>query len=262
MKKGATPPDIWNEGSKPQDSIPEILDDLPTKVEDLKTTPSPITHQMKYSLAGLKADFPTAKDLEQFVFDETNVALKLKGIDPEYKYAVALAVLKGEDIDPLYVTGDNPYLDNTELIPEDPLKPIPARDPRLPQEEPMSIFHDFTMPHPDLEMRALDAKVICMFKAYASGAVSYEIMGPLEKHAQGEKLDKYGRSRPEKFIWIDPRTGEQAIRYANGEYTPMGRRLRTLMESKRVNRNQSFWTTWIDRDFTQFNQGALENPWG
>lgn len=263
MKKDTTKHDVWNETPEEETTTPQPSPEAPApeKVEDLKTKPSPITKKLKFSIAGLKADFPTAKELEQFVFDETNVALRLKGIDPDYKYTIALAVLNGEDIEQDYLTTDNPYVDNTELIPEDPLKPIPLRDPRLPNENAMNVYHDFSVPHPDLEMRAVDAKVVCMFKTYANGAISYEILGPLEKHAVGERLDKYGRSRPEKFEWIDPRTGEQAVRLANGEYTKMGRRLRTLMESKKVNRDQSVWSVWIDRNFTAFNQDAIENPW-
>ena len=260
MKKTNTPKtDVWNE--EPLDTVdPEILQDEPETVEDLIPATAPRV-KMDYSLAGLKEDFPAAKELEQFVFDVTQVSLKLKGIDPEKKYSIALAVLNGDDVDAKYITGANPYLDNTDLIPEDPIKPIPQRDPRLPKEEPMSMYHDFNVPHPDTDMRALDAKVVCMFRTYANGTISYEILGPLEKHAEGEKLDKYGRSRPEKFVWVDPRTGEQAVRYANGEYTRMGQRLRTLMESKRVNKNQSVWSVWVDRSFTAFNQGSIDNPW-
>jgi hypothetical protein len=262
MKKTTKPEvDVWNdvadETPPPYAVEPEILDDVEVvaTVDDLKPP------RLEFSLAGLKSDFPTALELEKFVFDETHVSLKLKGIDPEKKYEIAMAVLNGDDIDPRYITGTNPYVDNNDLIPEDPLKPIPRRDPRLPNKPPMNIFHDFAIPHPDKNMRALDGKVICMFKTYDDGSISYEIMGPLEKQTYGEKVDKYGRPRPEKYIWIDPRTGEQGVRYANGEYTSMGKRLRTLMESKRVNRTQSFWSTWIDRDFTQFNQGAIDNPW-
>jgi hypothetical protein len=266
MKKEKQPQvDVWND-TAPQDekvyeaAEPEVLEDEPVKtdvvsVADLK--PQPI----EYSLEGLKADFPTATELEKFVFDETRVALKLKGISPERKYEIALAVLHNEDIDPRYITGSNPYVDNNDLIPEDPIKPIPKRDPRLPNDsEVMSVF-DMAVPHPDYNMRAVDAKVVCQFKTYRDGSISYEIMGPLEKQSFGEKVDKYGRPRPEKYVWIDPRTGEQAVRYSDGTFTRMGQRLRTLMESKRVNKTQSFWSVWIDRDFVQFNQGAIENPW-
>ena len=256
--------DVWNDDVTPQEETaapvaPEF--DEPAELAEIASVDALKPAKIEYSLAGLKMDFPTSRDLEQFVFDETRVSLKLKGIDPEKKYEVALAVLNGEDVDVRYITGANPYVDNKELIPEDPIKPIPKRDPKLPNMAPMSIFHDFAVPHPNKDMRAVDGKVVCQFKKYEDGSISYEIMGPLEKQSYGEKLDKYGRSRPEKFVWIDPRTGEQAVRYADGTYTRMGQRLRTLMESRKVNRNQSFWTTWIDRDFVQFNQGAIDNPW-
>ena len=143
---------------------------------------------------------PISNDLEKFVFDETNVSLKLKGIDPGKKYEIALAVLRNEDIDPRYLTNSNPYVSNDDLIPEDPIKPIPKRDPRLPTDsEVMSVFHDMSVPHPDYNMRAVDAKVVCQFKTYRDGSISYEIMGPLEKQSYGEKVDKYGRPRPEKY---------------------------------------------------------------
>ena len=271
MKKQLTPQtDVWNETSETPTNTPEILDDdympvpepveLPESVDELKPI-SPTSHAMEYSIAGLKEDFPTAKDLEQFVFDETRVSLKLKGIDPAKKYEIAFAVLTGKDIDPKYITGVNPYIENNELIPEDPLKDIPKRDPKLPSETFMSVYLDMNVPHPDKEMRALGAKVHCRFMTYPSGAISYEITGPLEKHSHGEKLDKYGRSRPEKFVWVDPRTGEQGIRYSDGTYTRMGQKLRTLMEARRVNKQQTVWSIWIDRSFTQFNKGAIENPW-
>lgn len=272
MKKTSKPAvDPWNETAE-SEVIPttEQLVDVPivdeedhsvNRVEDLIPPEAQQPSTSDYSIEGLKADFPLSKELEQFVFDERGVSLKLKGIDPAKKYDIALAVLLNQTVDAKYITGANPYVDNTEIIPEDPIKPIPLKDTKLPNEEPMSIYHDMNVPHPDAEMRAQDAKVKCMFKTYSDGSISYEILGPLEKHAQGEKLDKYGRSRPEKFVWVDPRTGEQAIRYANGQYTRMGQRLRTLMESRKINRNQSVWSVFIDRNFTTFNRDAIENPW-
>ena len=261
MKKETTPTttdDVWTDAESTLVTLP--LEPEPISVDDLKPT-LPTTRAMEYSIAGLREDFPTAKELEQFIFDETRVALKLKGIDPAKKYEIAFAILTGADVDPKYITGVNPYLDNNELIPEDPLKEIPSRDPKLPSEAAMSVYLDMNVPHPDKEMRALGAKVHCRFMTYPSGAISYEITGPLEKHSFGEKLDKYGRSRPEKLFWVDPRTGEQAIRYSDGSYTKAGQRLRTLMESRRVNKQQSVWNIWIDRSFTQFHAGAIDNPW-
>lgn len=272
MKKPTGKPvDVWNDDvNTPQDEqVYEAMEpstvDTDFNAEALATITTVDAlkpERIEYSLEGLKDDFPTATELEKFVFDETRVSLKLKGLAPQKKYEVALAVLNGDDVDMRYITGVNPYVDNNDLIPEDPVKPIPKRDPKLPQAaQVMSVFHDMAVPHPDYNMRAVDAKVVCQFKTYDDGSISYEIMGPLEKQSFGEKVDKYGRPRPEKFVWVDPRTGEQAVRYADGTYTKMGQRLRTLMESKRVNRTQSFWSVWIDRSFTQFNQGAIDNPW-
>ena len=263
MKKTLMP-DPWNNADAPETLEPEQVqvssepELLITTVEDLKPQR---THQMEYSLEGLKADFPNSRELEQFVFDETQLSLKLKGIDPALKYEIALNVLTGQDIDLKYITGANPYVDNTELIPEDAQRARPPRDPRLPQEEAMSTYHDFNVPHPDASMRAVDAKVICQFKTYGDGSISYEIMGPIERQSVGSKLDKFGRERPEKIAWMDPRTGEQAVRYKDGSYSKMGQRLRTLMESKRVNKTDSVWNIWIDRSFTHFNKDALDNPW-
>ena len=266
MRKDKTPqPDVWNDTptAAPQEEprAPEILDfeDAPvetdvTSVDDLK--PEPI----EYSLEGLKEDFPKANDLEKFVFDETNVSLKLKGIDPEKKYEIALAVLNGEDIDPRYITGSNPYVDNNDLIPEDPIKPIPKKDPRLPNREPMSIFHDMAVPHPNADMRAVDAKVMCQFKTYDDGSISYEILGPLEKHSFGEKVDKYGRPRPEKYVWIDPRTGEQVVVREDGTLTPQGRRICAMMQTFKVNKSNQ-WEVWIDREFISLNDSVAQNPW-
>ena len=184
MKKpSGQQPDVWNVDSthsnaatpaeqpmEPEEIEFEELADMPRSVDALK--PEPI----EYSLEGLKDDFPTALELEKFVFDETRVSLKLKGLAPSKKYEIALAVLNNQDVDPRYLTGANPYVDNNDLIPEDPIKPIPKRDPRLPKGEAMSVFHDMTVPHPDYNMRAVDAKVICQFKTYDDGSISYEIM--------------------------------------------------------------------------------------
>jgi hypothetical protein len=99
-----------------------------------------------------------------------------------------------------------------------------------------------------------------MFRKYKSGAISYEILGPLEQYAHGEKIDKFGRVRPEIYKWTDPRTGEQTIQREDGTLTPIGRRLRSMMKAMRVNKS-SQWDVWIDREFGQLNQDAISNPW-
>lgn len=253
MKKQAQQADVWNE-----DTEQPVFEKLQDEV-----IPQPILEPaVGYDLEGLMTDFPTAKELEKFVYEQTGVALNLKGRANKLKYQIAMDTLNGIMPDPQYTTDENPYLDRNELIPVDPIKPIPQRDPRLPDESTLQHqFHHFNIPHPDQGMRALDAKVVVCFKKYLDGSVSYEVLGPLEQHSFGEKLDKYGRSRPEKFVWIDPRTGEQAVRYKDGTYTRMGQRLVTFCKSNQVNKTSSVWDTWIDRDFTTFNQKAIENPW-
>lgn len=253
MNKNKNNVNVW--GEEESTPVVEIIETPPKKF--VKPTPT-----NDFDLEGLKSDFPTAKELEQFVYDRTNVTLNLKGRANDLKYTIALAVLNGEEIDPKYMSGENPYVDKTELIPEDPLKPVPHRDDRLPPvNELQHIFHSRIVPHPDYDMRALDAKVTVCFRKYNNGVISYEIMGPIEKHAVGEKLDKWGRSRPEKIVWNDPRTGEQMLRDKDGTYTKRGQALKTLMESYKVNKNGTQWSVWIDKDFTIFRGDAIENPW-
>ena len=48
-----------------------------------------------FDIEGLMTDFPTAKDLERFVFDETGIVLNLKGRANKMKYQVAMDVLNG-----------------------------------------------------------------------------------------------------------------------------------------------------------------------
>lgn len=254
MKKTTTQQDVWNDEVGFE---PEVVS---TPVEPTKPTTKSVSAE--FDLEGLMTDFPTATELERFVYEQTGIALALKGRNNKMKYQIALDTLNGIQPASEFVTNENPYLERNELIPVDPIKPIPERDKNLPSMETLQHqFHHFNVPHPEQGMRALDAKVIVCFRKYEDGSISYEIVGPLEQHSVGEKLDKYGRSRPEKLIWVDPRTGEQAVRYRDGTYTRMGQRLVTYCKSNTVNKNSSIWETWIDRDFAAFTQDALDNPW-
>ena len=76
----------------------------------------------------------------------------------------------------------------------------------------------------------------------------------------GQKINKFGQKVPEKYTWIDPRTGEQIVRQANGQYTPVGSRLRAFMLKQRVNKSNQ-WDTWIDRDFVVSEEYIDDNPW-
>ena len=65
---------------------------------------------------------------------------------------------------------------------------------------------------------------------------------------------------PEKYSWVDPRTGEQVIRNADGSYTALGTRLRAFMRKQRFNTTNQ-WDVWIDRDFVVSEDYIDDNPW-
>ena len=66
----------------------------------------------------------------------------------------------------------------------------------------------------------------------------------------------------EQTDWVDPRTGEQVLRDFNGRYTPIGTRLRGMMQKQKVNKTD-WWTAWVDRDFVLTGDGAaIDDPWG
>ena len=214
-----------------------------------------------YDLEGLMTDFPTAKDLERFVFDETGIVLNLKGRANKLKYQVAMDALNGVEIDPKFTGENNPYIDKAEMIPEEPLKEVPERDPNLPdRSETQNIFYSPIVPHPDANERAQDKKVHMMFRKYKNGMISYEILGPLEQRPSGSKIDKFGRERPEIIKWVDPRTGEQVIVREDGTLTPQGKRLRGMMMTFRVNKSNQ-WEVWVDREFISLDDSVRNNPW-
>ena len=215
----------------------------------------------EYDIDGLMTDFPTAKELERFVFDETGVVLNLKGRANKLKYQVAMDVLNGEQIDPKFIGGENPYIDRTELVPVEDLKDPPPKDPSLPErEEVQNLFVSNSIPHPDFEARMQDKKVSVIFRKYKTGQISYEVLGPVDQRAHGMKLDKYGRERPEIIKWVDPRTGEQTIVREDGSMTPQGRKLRALMQTFRVNKSNQ-WDVWVDREFVSLNENIASNVW-
>ena len=214
-----------------------------------------------FDLEGLMTDFPTATDLERFVYDQTGIVLNLKGRANKLKYQVAMDVLNGQNIESKFIGTENPYIDRTELVPIDPIKDKPVRDPSLPaQTETQNLFISNQIAHPDYEARAQDKKVSVRFRKYKTGEISYEILGPLEQRPFGEKIDKFGRTRPEVIKWVDPRTGEQVIVRQDGSMTPQGRKLRAMMQTFKVNKS-NHWDTWIDREFVSLNDTVANNPW-
>lgn len=257
MNKKTTPADIWDQDStatveaKPEAKISKPLP---------KKAPIPDTEPL-FDLEGLMTDFPTAKELERFVYDQTGIVLNLKGRSNKFKYQTAMDVLNGATPEDYLLGKENPYLDKNELVPVDPMKAIPPRDPSIDEAGPeVNTFHTSLFPHPDPEWRAQDQKCLVQFVKYASGMITYEILGPMTQRAIGERVNKFGKIVPEKFIWIDPRTGEQIIRRADGSYTPLGTKLRAFMKRQRMN-NSNQWDVWIDRDFVVADGYINDNPW-
>jgi hypothetical protein len=262
-KKKITPSeDIWDTTTDVKESVKESIKQEIPDISKVKKPQAPkAVANVQFDLEGLMTDFPTAKELERFVYDETGIVLNLKGRANKLKYQVAMDVLNGEDIDPVFLGTDNPYIDRTEMVPVDPIKEPPARDKSLPdRSQVQNVFYSPVIPHPDEEARAQDKKVHMLFRKYKNGMISYDILGPLEQKPYGEKIDKFGRTRPEIIKWVDPRTGEQVIMREDGTLTPQGKRLRAMMQTFRVN-NTNQWEVWIDREFVSLNDTVANNPW-
>ena len=83
---------------------------------------------------------------------------------------------------------------------------------------------------------------------------------PLSPRPHGEKIDKFGRIRPEIIKWVDPRTGEQIVQREDGTLTPIGRRLRAMMQTFKFN-DSNQWVKYVDREFISLDRAAAENPW-
>ena len=232
-----------------------------TSVE-VKKTQAP-TFEPLYDMEGLMTDFPTAKELEKFVFDKTGYALELKGRSNKFKYETAMAVLNGEKPDSALLGEENPYLDKNDLIPVDPMKEIPPRPQIVADAYLINQFMTKTFPHPDSDWKASGQKCDVVFRKYTNNVITYEILGPVAPRAVGERVNKFGKTVPEKYTWVDPRTGEIVIRNENGVLTPIGTRLKNYMQKQKVNKSDA-WAAWIDRDFviTDGGSNTLDNPWG
>ena len=260
MNTRATPP-----GPNPWDETNAVEPIDQQAIAKLKKPLKETTPDLEYDLEGLMSDFPTAKELERFVYDETGTVLNLKGRANKLKYQIAMDVLNGAEVDPVYIGKDNPYLDKSDLVPVDPIKPAPARGAGLPDpSELQNSFHSRMIPHVDEDLRAQGRHCEVTFRKYNNGLITYNILGPIDERPQGEKMDKYGRVRPEIIRWVDPRSGEQIAQRPDGTLTPQGKRLRALMRSGekfRVNKTNQ-WDVWVDRDFVQNADAIIQNPWG
>ena len=209
-----------------------------------------------YDIEALKADLPTAKDLAQFVYDKTQIALDLIGKPKEEQYLVAKNALEGKKIPQEYQTDENPYVDRNELIPVDEMKKIPPIPADLPPEENRVHFFGATnMPHP-LDPQS-DRKVMINFWKYDNGMITYQISGPIEQVAIGSRINKFGQTQPEKYSWIDPRTEEILLRRQDGSYTEKGRGIYSFCIGEK---GAGIWPL-IDKDVISFTEKNIANPW-
>jgi len=209
-----------------------------------------------YDIEALKADLPTAKELAQFVYDKTQISLDLIGKPKEDQYQVAKNALEGKKIPSDYATDLNPYIDKKELIPMDELKPMPPRPADLPdQGSQVHFFGATNMPHPSDPQS--DRKVQINFRKYDNGTITYQIMGPIEQQAVGERINKFGQVVPEKYTWLDPRTEETVLRRPDGTYTEKGRGLYAYCVGEK---GAGIWSL-IDRETLNIAQKNVTNPW-
>ena len=209
-----------------------------------------------YDVEALKADLPTAKDLAQFVYDKTQIALDLIGKPKEEQYLVAKNALEGKKIPQDYQTDENPYIDRKELIPVDEIKPLPPRSPELPPETSRIHFFGATnMPH-RLDPQS-DRKVMINFWKYDNGVITYEVSGPVEQISIGSRINKFGQTQPEKYSWIDPRTEEILLRRQDGSFTEKGRGIYSFCIGEK---GAGIWPL-IDKDIISFTEKNIANPW-
>lgn len=225
--------------------------------------PQPVEVEPLYDLEGLMTDFPTARELEKFVFDQTGYVLQLKGRSNKFKYQTALDVLNGHEPDPGLLGTENPYLDKNDIVPVEPLRATPPQPVEIRGHRPVTQFQCNTFPHPDPQWAATGQRCQVIFRKYIDNTITYEILGPIAQRAVGTRINKFGQNVPERYVWVDPRNGEQIIRYADGRVTAIGTRLKNYMTKLKVG-NKTQWETWIDRDFVIGGNAAqaLDNPWG
>lgn len=209
-----------------------------------------------YDIEALKLDLPNAKDLAQFVYDKAGIALDLIGKPKDDQYMVAKRALEGKNVPTEYLTDDNPYVDKKDLIPEDPMPKVPERDKDLPDiGSRVHFFGATNMPHPTDPQS--DRKVHINFWKYDNGLITFQIAGPLEKQAVGNRINKYGQSVPERYTWLDPRTPELVMRRPDGTFTEKGRGLYTYCVGEK---GAGIWSL-IDREQVSISAKNIANPW-
>ena len=126
MKKTPSPitnsDDVWSDSAVTADTV---VVETPTPI---KSKSQSIEVEPLFDLEGLMTDFPTARELERFVYDQTGLVLNLKGRANKLKYQVAMDALNHQPVDPAFLGDVNPYLDKVDMIPEEPIKPTPAKE--------------------------------------------------------------------------------------------------------------------------------------
>jgi hypothetical protein len=209
-----------------------------------------------YDIEALKVDLPTAKELAQFVYDRTQIALDLVGKSKEDQYVVAKNALEGKKVPAEFITSDNPYVDKRELIPVDEIKKLPPRSEDLPPiDSRVNFFGATNMPHP-FDPQS-DKKVQINFWKYDNGLITFQIMGPLEQIAVGERINKFGQTVPEKYTYIDPRTEETVLRRPDGTFTEKGRGLYAYCSGEK---GAGIWSM-IDKSTMAIAAKNITNPW-
>lgn len=209
-----------------------------------------------YDIEALKVDLPTAKELAQFVYDRTQIALDLVGKSKEDQYVVAKNALEGKKVPTDFITSDNPYVDKRELIPVDEIKKLPPRSEDLPPiDSRVNFFGATNMPHP-FDPQS-DKKVQINFWKYDNGLITFQIMGPLEQIAVGERINKFGQTVPEKYTYIDPRTEETVLRRPDGTFTEKGRGLYAYCSGEK---GAGIWSM-IDKSTMAIAAKNITNPW-
>ena len=260
-------PDVWDMDTAAAD-VDETAGTIGAEIETKPTKKQLSAQDLKkaeplYDLEGLMTDFPTAKELEKFLFDKTAISLDLKGRSNKFKYQTALDILNGGEIPQELVNAENPYLDKNDLVPVDPMKTIPPRPREIHGTAMVTQFLTRTFPHPDDDWKSSGQKCDVVFRKYTNNVITYEVLGPVAPRAVGERVNKFGKTVPERYTWVDPRTGEQVIRTESGMLTPLGTRLKMYMQRQKVNKT-TVWDAWVDREFVLMDgQDSIGNdPWG
>lgn len=128
-----------------------------------------------YDIEALKADLPTAKDLAQFVYDRTQIALDLIGKPKEDQYLVAKNALEGKKVPSEFITDENPYVEKKDLIPADELPPMPGKHKDVPEDSAQVHYFGATnMPHPHDPQS--DRKVAIDFRKYENNVITLRLL--------------------------------------------------------------------------------------